>query len=75
MGSKIENIQFQYLDGNGDPTANDANVRMIKVTVTAKNDVPDLKYKAGDKDGYYRREIASNIMIRNTAETLLPVLE
>jgi prepilin-type N-terminal cleavage/methylation domain-containing protein len=63
LADNIENIQFEYLDAQGNPTANPANIRMVKVTVNARTDMPDPQFKGGD--GYRRRQIASNIYIRN----------
>jgi prepilin-type N-terminal cleavage/methylation domain-containing protein len=63
----ITGLQLQYLDGNGnviaDPVANAANIRVIRVTVTARTSVSDPDYKS---DGGYRmRTITSNINVRN----------
>jgi prepilin-type N-terminal cleavage/methylation domain-containing protein len=63
LAENIENIQFEYSDASGNPTANPANIRMVKVTVTARTNMSDPQFKGGD--GYRRREIASNIHIRN----------
>ena len=59
----IETLQFQYLDGNGNVTATPANIRIIRVSLTAKTNVQDPDYKEGG--GYRRRQIASNIHLRN----------
>ena len=64
----IESVQFDYLDAQGNPAALDAAVRMIKVTVRAKTDplLPDENLKkAGVLDGLRRREISSNVQLRN----------
>ncbi len=63
LADNIENIQLEYLDSQGNPTANPANIRMVKVTVNARTDMSDPQFKGGD--GYRRRQIASNIYIRN----------
>jgi hypothetical protein len=63
LADNIENIQFEYLDAQGNPTANPANIRMVKVTVNARTDMSDPQFKGGD--GYRRRQIASNIYLRN----------
>ena len=63
LADNIENIQFEYFDANGNPTVNPANIRMVKVTVNARTDMSDPQFKGGD--GYRRRQIASNIYIRN----------
>jgi len=63
----ITGLQFQYLDASGsaigDPVANAADIRVIRVTVTARTSVSDPDYKS---DGGYRmRTITSNINVRN----------
>jgi len=63
----ITGLQLQYLDESGsviaDPVANAANIRVIRVTVTARTSVSDPDYKS---DGGYRmRTITSNINVRN----------
>lgn len=59
----IESVQFEYLDAQGITATSDAAVQMIRVRVTAKTDMVDPEYKSGD--GYRRREISSNIQLRN----------
>jgi prepilin-type N-terminal cleavage/methylation domain-containing protein len=63
LADNIENIQFEYFDANGNPTVTPANIRMLKVTVNARTDMSDPQFKGGD--GYRRRQIASNIYLRN----------
>jgi len=63
LADNIENIQFEYFDSNGNPTANPGNVRMVRVTVNARTKMSDPDFKGGD--GYRRRQIASNIYLRN----------
>lgn len=63
VAENIENIQFEYFDENGNPTVTPANIRMVKVTVTARTGMSDSQLKGGD--GYRRRQIASNISVRN----------
>jgi len=59
----IENLQFTYLDANGNPTANAADIRIITVSLTARTERKDTDLGSGD--GYRRRQIASNIHLRN----------
>jgi prepilin-type N-terminal cleavage/methylation domain-containing protein len=59
----IDNLQFTYLDAAGNPTANPPDVRIIRVTLTARAERQDPDLKNGD--GYRRRQIASNIHLRN----------
>jgi len=63
LAENVENIQFEYRDANGALTINPANIRMVRVTVTARTDREDLDLKSGD--GFRRRQIASNIQVRN----------
>ena len=63
IAENIEDLQFEYFDANGNPTAFPEDIRMVKVTVTARTDISDPQLKGGD--GYRRRQIASNISLRN----------
>jgi type IV pilus assembly protein PilW len=63
VAENIEDLQFEYFDSNGNTTKIPADIRMVKVTVTARTDRLDPQFKGGD--GYRRRQIASNISIRN----------
>jgi type IV pilus assembly protein PilW len=63
VAENIEDLQFEYFDSNGNPTRIPADIRMVKVTVTARTDMSDPQFKGGD--GYRRRQTASNISIRN----------
>jgi prepilin-type N-terminal cleavage/methylation domain-containing protein len=64
VAENIENVQFEYFDADGKPTAIPANIRMVKVTVTARTSMSDPEFKGGVR-GYRRRTIASNILVRN----------
>jgi prepilin-type N-terminal cleavage/methylation domain-containing protein len=63
LAENIDRLEFEYRDTNGDLTANPADIRMVRVTVTAKTSMSDPEFKGGD--GYRRREISSNIQVRN----------
>jgi hypothetical protein len=63
VAGNIEDLQFTYFDRNGNVTVNPADIRMIRVAVTSKTNMPDPEYKGGD--GYRRRTLFSNINIRN----------
>lgn len=63
LAENIESLEFSYMDVNGDVTANPPDIRMVKVTVTAKTSSPDPEFKEGD--GYRRRTLSSNIKMRN----------
>jgi prepilin-type N-terminal cleavage/methylation domain-containing protein len=59
----IESLQFTYFDGNGNPTAVPANIRMVRIMLTARADRPDPDFKEGDH--YRRRQVSSNIKLMN----------
>lgn len=67
LAENIENIHLEYFDANGTllalPIANPKIIRMVRVTVTARTKDSDPDYKGGD--GFRRRQIASNIQVRN----------
>ncbi len=63
VAENMENLQFQYFDKNGNSTANPADVRLVKVSVTAKTDMVDPEFKGGD--GYRRRMLSSSVRLRN----------
>ena len=63
LADNIESLEFSYFDSNGDATANPSDIRMVKVTVTAKTNMSDPQLKGGD--GYRRRTLSSNIKVRN----------
>jgi type IV pilus assembly protein PilW len=65
LADDIENVAFQYLDANGNPTATPADVRTVRVTVTARTKSEDPKLKSGAADGYRRRQVATSILLRN----------
>lgn len=72
LADNIENLQFEYLDGNGNllalPIANPDAIRMIRITVTARTAMNDPDYKGG-AGGFRRRIISSNIQVRNMGLT------
>ena len=59
----IENLQFTTFDDNGNPTVNSPDIRMIRVSLRARTEMQDPDLKGAD--GYRRREIASNIHLKN----------
>ncbi len=63
VAENIENLRFEYFDGENNPTDIPENICLVKVTVTAKTDRSDSDFKGGD--GFRRRTIASNIYVRN----------
>jgi len=62
LADHVENLQFGYLDADGTPPATPAETRLVRVSLTARTSQldPDLP-----GDGYRRRQIASNIHLRN----------
>jgi prepilin-type N-terminal cleavage/methylation domain-containing protein len=64
VAENIESVQFEYFDANTKPTAIPANIRMVKVTVTARTSISDPEFKGGT-GGFRRRVISSNILVRN----------
>jgi len=78
LADNIENIQFEYFDDANPPKqlvppiagVDLEKIRMIRVTVTARTSMKDSDYKGGpdyvEGEGSYRkRQISSNIQIRN----------
>lgn len=63
QADSIENLQFTYLDGDGNPTGTPADIRIITVSLTGRVERQDPDLENGD--GYRRRQIVSNIHLRN----------
>ena len=63
QADNIEGLQFDYFDAGGNPTGNPANVRIVRLTLTARTERQDPDYKDGD--GYRKRQLASNIHLIN----------
>ncbi len=63
LAENIESLDFVYFDANGEVTANPPDIRMVKMTVTARTNMLDPEYKGGD--GYRRRTLSTNIKLRN----------
>ena len=63
LAENIENLELSYADAKGEATANPQDIRMVKVTVTARTSRLDPDYKGGD--GYRRRTLSSNVKVRN----------
>lgn len=63
QADSIENLQFTYLDAGENPTANPLNIRVIRISLTAKVERQDPDLNNGD--GYRRRQIVSNVHLRN----------
>jgi len=67
QADNIENLQFTYLDADGNPTVNPADIRIVRVSLTARTERQDPDLNNGD--GYRRRQIASNIHLKNMGIT------
>jgi prepilin-type N-terminal cleavage/methylation domain-containing protein len=69
IAENIKELTFEYFTTNGDPTADDEDIRMVRVSVTAETSMgdPDFKDNRRDNKGYRTRQVASNIQIRNLA--------
>jgi prepilin-type N-terminal cleavage/methylation domain-containing protein len=68
VAENIESVRFEYFDAIGNPTAIPGNIRMVKVTVTARTRIPDIEIRKEGKvvkEEYRRRTISSNILVRN----------
>lgn len=65
LAENIEELRFEYLDANGNATTDPGNIRMVRVTITARTERSDPDYKS--EEGIRRRTISSNIQIRNMA--------
>ena len=63
QADNIENLQFAYIDAGGNPTANPLDIRVIRISLTARVERQDSDLNNGD--GYRRRQIVSNIHLRN----------
>ena len=63
LADNIETLEFSYFDANGNVTSNPPDIRMVKVSVTAKTDMSDPQLKGGD--GYRRRTLFSSVKVRN----------
>jgi prepilin-type N-terminal cleavage/methylation domain-containing protein len=63
VAENIDNLQFNYFDENGNVTLKPSNIRLVKVTVSAKTNRFDSEYKGGD--GYRRRILSSHVKLRN----------
>jgi len=63
VADNIDNLQFVYLNANGNPPAQNADVRVIEVTLRARTDSSDPDYKSDG--GYRKRQIASRIHLKN----------
>lgn len=65
VAENIERLQLHYVLSDGtvtDSPATPANIRMVKVDITARTTMPDPQFSG---DGYRRRELSSFVTVRN----------
>lgn len=63
VAEHIQSLEFQYLDADGNTTATIADIRKIRVTITAKTAKPDPDYTLNG--GYRTYALTSIIVPRN----------
>ena len=63
MADNIESLEFQYLKADGTQTLIPNSTTSIQVTITARTRDPDPTYSSDG--GFRRRQIVSNIQLRN----------
>ncbi len=59
FAENIDSFTFGYIDGNGNPTTISADIRQVRVTVTARTAKPDPEYPS---DGGYRTYMLSSLI-------------
>jgi len=63
LSKNIQNLSFSYLDGGGSATTTTANIRQIRITITARTSKPDPDY--GANGGYRTYTLTSLITPKN----------
>jgi hypothetical protein len=63
VADDIESLQVEYLDADGNPTSVPPEICRIRIEVIARTDETDPELRDGD--GHRRRQIASNVYLRN----------
>ncbi|MEX0830666.1 MAG: prepilin-type N-terminal cleavage/methylation domain-containing protein [Nitrospirales bacterium] len=63
FGENIESFLVGYFDQGGNPTVDSTKIRQVKITVTARTGVPDLKYVPNG--GYRTVTLQSRLTPRN----------
>lgn len=67
VAEHIETLQFTYTLADGSESSSPADpsrIRLVKASVTARTSMQDPEFKGG-AEGYRRRTVASNILVRN----------
>jgi type IV pilus assembly protein PilW len=65
IADHIQAFTFDYLDGAGTSTATTANIRQIRITITARTAKPDPRYSANG--GYRTYSLTSLVTPKNLA--------
>ncbi len=76
FGANIERLRVTFYDSNNLLTSTPSSVRRVTLELTARTDRPDkdftdTNYPVGDSrrtDGYRRRTLASDVVLRNTGK-------
>ncbi|PJA48992.1 MAG: hypothetical protein CO171_06110, partial [Syntrophobacterales bacterium CG_4_9_14_3_um_filter_49_8] len=64
----IQTFTFNYLDSDGNPTTTTANIRQMRITITARTAKPDPDYTDPTYGDHYRRyTLTSLVTPRNLA--------
>ncbi len=63
LADNIDSLEFAYFDANGIEISNPPDIRLIKVTITARTSMVDPQLKGGD--GFRRRVLSSYVQARN----------
>jgi len=58
-------FNFEYLDANGNPTTQTADIRQVRITLTVRTSKPDPQY--GENGGYRTYTLSSLVTPRNLA--------
>jgi prepilin-type N-terminal cleavage/methylation domain-containing protein len=65
LAENVQNFNFEYLDALGNPTTVTANIRQIRLTITARTSKPDPQYSTNS--GYRTFTLTSVVTPRNLA--------
>ena len=65
FAENIQSFTFEYLDSSGNATTTTANIKQIRVTITARTENPDPDYSANS--GYRTYTLTSLVTPKNLA--------
>jgi len=60
MAENIQSFTFEYLDSTGNPTTTTANIRQVRITITARTSEPDPDYS---QNGGYRTYTLTSLVV------------